>query len=279
MDLVGGVTRRVRARVHERRTAPVRAAGLERLRARPDGAALAAAIAPAPPAADERPWVERIEALRRELLVSEQRLTVRGSEYSGDPADDREESDAVGDLCRSGSRPPHFALMLLRLVRNHRPRVALELGTLLGLSAAYQAAGLELAGAPGRLLTMDASRERVDFSRRTLERLGLGGRVDIECGRFQATLAPALERLGAVDYAFVDGHHDGPATVGYTGAILDRASPGAVVVVDDTRWSAAMTQAWETLVADPRTGLAVDLGGMGILLAGGEPELVHVPIG
>lgn len=266
-----------------RRLASERAAGLARLEARGDSRARAIAAAArvalgARLDPDARRWTERIEGLRRQLLERDDPITVRASEYRDDPRDARELVETVAQTCRTASRPPLWSVFLLALARETAPRCALELGTCLGLSAAFQAAGMQLAGG-GRLVTIDASAERTALARENLAALGLGD-VEVLRGRFQEILAPALERVGAVDYAFVDGHHDEAATIAYFEAIARHAADGAVIVVDDITWSAGMARAWRTVTASPRVTLAVDLGEIGICVLGGdgERELVRAPL-
>lgn len=278
------IIRRARAAAARGARSPRRRRGLARLQARGDARACAIAAAVATTLSGDRPqeerdWAGRIEGLRRELLASTDTLTVHAYEYTGDARDHESEVHTVGETCRTASRPPLWSRLLMALVAELRPQAALELGTCLGVSAAYQGAALELAGT-GRLVTLDASRSRTDLARANLERLGLAGRVEIVTGRFQETLEPTLERLGVVDYAFIDGHHDERATIAYFEQIVRHLAPGAVGVVDDIVWSEGMTRAWRAIAGDARVGLAIDLGGVGLCVVGGggEPELVDLPL-
>jgi predicted O-methyltransferase YrrM len=126
---------------------------------------------------------------------------------------------------------------------------------------------------------MEAAEARVDLSRAHLARLGLD-EVEVVRGRFAATLDGVLERIAPVDYAFVDGHHDEQATLDYVERITAVASPGAVLVVDDVRWSDGMARAWSRIAEGERVGLAADLGNVGVVVLGGAPrERVAVPLG
>lgn len=222
------------------------------------------------PGAEERAWIRRIEALRRELLRSDQVISLPdygdGNRAVSDrkPGFDRHwETRTVREQCRLGSKSPFGALLLFRLLREFRPARCLELGTSLGISAAYQSAALRLNGG-GALATIEGAPELAELSRRHLQGLGLV-ETQVLPGRFCDVLPRVLTESEPLDYVFIDGHHDGPATVAY----FDRIHPalargGALVVFDDVAWSGGMAQAWETLRADPRIRISVNLGAMGI---------------
>lgn len=168
----------------------------------------------------------------------------------------------VGDICRTASNPPRTALMLFKLIRGFRPRVCLEMGTSLGITAAYQAAALTLNGR-GNLVTLEGAETVAGLARENLAGLGLTN-VTVVVGRFQDTLDGVLQTHRPVDYAFVDGHHDERATVRYFRQLLPALAPKAVVAFDDIRWNAGMQQAWKTIVGDPSVALGIDLAAMGV---------------
>lgn len=220
---------------------------------------------------DEREWVRRIEALRRRLRHSRETVTLTDFGAGGTGA---ATVHTVGERCLS-SKSPLGALLLFRLVREFRPARALELGTNLGISAAYQAAALALNGA-GELHTIEGAPGLAELSRAHLASLGLA--AEVHEGRFSDVLPGLLPRIAPLDYVFIDGHHDGPATVGYFTQIYPALGPGALVVFDDVAWSAGMAEAWRTIQADPRVRVAVGLGTMGACLVGGEGERIRIDL-
>jgi len=237
---------------------------------------------------DEKEWVRRIERIRRRLCDSREPVTL--TDFGAVPADSAaerraaQEDDApsgvvvtqtVGERCRS-STSPLAALLLFRFVRELRPYRCLELGTNLGVSAAYQAAALRLNGG-GELHTIEGAGSLAQLSRANLESLQLAS-VEVYEGRFTDVLPAVLARTEPLDYAFVDGHHDGPATVGYFARLHPSLRPGALVVFDDIAWSAGMAEAWTALEADRRVRASVNLGGMGVCVVGGDGERFRVDL-
>lgn len=228
-------------------------------------------------AADERAWIDRIEAHRARLEGSDAMLSYLdyGAGSPEHPAsaaqmrDGRPARRTVGELCRASSKAPREALVLFHLVRRLRPRRCLELGTCLGLSAAYQAAALRLNGA-GSLVTLEGGEAVARLAEEGLGALGLDG-VRVVRGRFAATLAGVLERHGPFDFCFLDGHHDERATLDYWAAIAPRLAGGAALVLDDIAWSAGMTRAWNAVRASPRIACAVASANLGICLLTSPP--------
>lgn len=225
---------------------------------------------------EEHAWTERIETLRTDLVASTELVTVvnYGAGKPGTSKTARQmrrgksSTTTVGAVCRQASKPASWAGLLLAIVREYHPHHAIELGTSLGLSAAYQGAGLYMNGDGGTLHTLEGAPELADLARRHLAGLGLDD-VTVVTGRFDQTLGGVLRSLGTIDYAFVDGHHDEAATLAYFETLLPVATPGAVLVFDDISWSDGMRRAWATIAADPRVGTSIGLRAIGICIVGG----------
>ncbi len=220
--------------------------------------------------ADESDIVAKIERRRAELAASSAPIaymdfgasTRDASEtpeemYRGKPVE-----RTVGNLEQRTSKRHRAALLLMKLLRAFRPTHGLELGTCLGISAAYQGAALALNNR-GRLITLEGAEPVAALARETLSGLGID-RVGITIGRFQDTLQHVLNGNEPFDYAYIDGHHDGAATVGYFEQIKPHLSAKALLVFDDIRWSASMTEAWERIIGDPLVAVSADLVDMGV---------------
>ena len=147
-------------------------------------------------------------------------------------------------------------MFLIRLVRELAPVTSLELGTGLGISSAYQAAGLELNGR-GELTTLEGARAWAEVAEQGLSSLGLAERCRVEVGPIDETLEPVLNRIAPIDYAYLDADHSEEATVKHFEAVLPHMARGGVVVLDDVAFSWDMWQAWTRITAPigSRSGL------------------------
>lgn len=220
-------------------------------------------------APEARQRIDAIERLRQELNASTETIEFQNwgvGTPDGPSSHGTTTKTTVGETCRRTSKDPQWAFLLFQLVQRLRPETCLELGTSVGISAAYQAAALEL-NRHGRLVTLEGAVAKGELARRNFSRLGLE-RVSVVTGQFRDTLGPTLASLQRVDFAFVDGHHDGEATLDYFNRIAPFLSPDAVIMFDDIRWSSGMQRAWEALTSDPRIRTAVDFGTMGLCVAG-----------
>jgi predicted O-methyltransferase YrrM len=208
---------------------------------------------------EEREWVTRVEARRRELSSRQEQ------------ARPFEESlpDTVAQAALWTPIPPAWGLFLMRLVRELKPRSCLELGTGIGVSAGYEAAAMELNGG-GRLITLDGSAEWASVAEEGLASLGLG-RVEFGVGPIETTLPGALERSAPVDYAFVDAEHTEEATIGYFESIVPHMSQQGVMVFDDIPWSRELRRTWSRIADDERVSAAFALGRMGVAVVSQRP--------
>ncbi len=221
---------------------------------------------------EERQWVARIESQRKRLHASSAEIAIQ--DYGAGAPDldltdgamsqGRQVTATVGEICRNASKPYFWSLLLFKLVRAFRPAVCVELGTSLGISAAYQAAALML-NQRGRLVTLEGAEPLVTRAQMLLHELGLEN-ARVVLGRFQDTLDQILDDLKSIEYAFIDGHHDEKATLTYFEKIWPFLSRKAVLVFDDISWSSGMQRAWRAILTDRRVNMAVDLRTMGICI-------------
>lgn len=137
---------------------------------------------------------------------------------------------AAPDFAGMQIGPDQYAFLRL-LAQIVGVRLAVEVGTFTGTSAAAIAAGLE---SGGRLVCCDISEEWTSIARRNWEAAGLADRIDLR-------LAPATETLAAlppdppIDFAFIDA--DKPSYIDYYEAIVPRLRVGGIVVADNVLWS------------------------------------------
>lgn len=227
------------------------------------GALRAAALDRLSPA--ERELVERIDWRRARIPFEMAAADLREHDPSSTHA---ERLAQAWHLCRWVSIPPVWGSFLVRLVGAVAPRSCLELGTGLGLSAAYEAGALELRG-EGRLVTMDFH-EAARIGERGFAELELSDRVELAFGDIDETLPAVLDRVAPVDYAMLDAEHTEEATVRHFEAVAPRLADGAVVVLDDVTATEGMRRAWRRAIAHPRVGLAVPLRRIGVLAIGGR---------
>ena len=172
----------------------------------------------------------------------------------------------IADVCELTSKSSLWAKLLYALVDEYKPKLALELGTSVGISAGYLGSALRRHG--GRLITIEGAQEIADVAQATVHALELDEIVDIKVGRFNDVLPTCLLPETELGFVFIDGHHDEIATQQYYQMIKPYLSPAAVLVFDDIHWSPGMQRAWSAIAADRDFGVTVDVIANGIAVLG-----------
>ena len=220
-----------------------------------------------------------LDALGRRLDPQEadrvDAIEARRADLIGHGELEPQKKTTVGKACAMASKDRFWALLLFEVIRHLRPAACIELGTAFGISASYEAAALKLNGA-GALVSLEGSAFRAETARGTLNELGLDN-AKVVTGRFDETLEGVLADHSPLDFAFIDGHHDGDATEKYFDLISGSCAPQAVVILDDINWSAGMRRAWRNVIRDPKVKVSIDLFMVGICLLDTETtDKLHV---
>jgi predicted O-methyltransferase YrrM len=218
---------------------------------------------------EEREWIGRIEARRRELAADRKAVPPRFEPGSKDGTAawfaTVEEPVAIRGISALFSIPAEWGVFQMRLVRELAPESCLELGTGVGLSAAYQAAALELNGA-GALTTLEGAHAWGAIAEQGLAALGLAGRGEVRLGVIDDTLPEVAQRTAPIDYAFLDADHTEEATCEHFDILLPNMSPGAAVLLDDITLSRGMRRAWKAIRGREGISASLDLGRMGVVV-------------
>ena len=218
----------------------------------------------------EKELFEKIENLRDELASSAGSISF--TDYgAGEPSDHFSSDEmyrgrlitvSLESLCRHASKSYPWTHLLFKLIRELKPSVCLELGTCLGITGAYQAAALEI-NQSGKLLTLEGAELLAAVALDNFKRLSLS-RATVRVGRFQDILGDVLRQEAPIDFVFIDGHHDGHATIRYFEEILPFLSEGAVLVFDDILWYETMKRAWQQIRGHRQVKTSIDLRVIGL---------------
>jgi predicted O-methyltransferase YrrM len=154
-----------------------------------------------------------------------------------------------------------YGALLYRISHWFHPEVIMELGTGIGISTLYMAAG-----SPATPMhTIEANRERADFSEGLFKRSRLQ-KVQVHVGEMEEVLETLTDVVQGRVLVFMDGNHREEATLRYLRWILRQAEGEAVVVMDDIYWSKGMTRAWQEIISWSEVRISIDLFQVGMLL-------------
>jgi predicted O-methyltransferase YrrM len=207
-----------------------------------------------------------IERLRRRLLKDGSGLEVEDMGAGSVQGVGGVRLRKVADIARHAAKQAKLGQLLFRVARYYRPSVIVELGTSLGLSAAYLAAGQQEGDIrDGKSWTIEGSGAIAGRAAGYLSELGLEG-VEVVTGNFDVVLEPLVERVGPVDLVFVDGNHRYEPTSRYFDILMRHTGRSAMLIFDDIHWSAEMERAWAQIKADPRVMMTIDLFFFGLVV-------------
>lgn len=202
---------------------------------------------------------DEIESRRDSLLANEATIIVEdfgaGSKVNKTP------ERKISAIAKNTLITPRFGQLMFRIVQNRQPETILEIGTSLGISTLYLAKAAPLA----KLITLEGSKSVADIAQQQFNSL-VCSNISIITGEFSATLPSALSQLQTLDLAFVDGNHRFAPTIDYFEQLKPYLTEKAIVIFDDIHWSDEMEKAWNTIKADPKVTLSIDLFFKGIVL-------------
>ena len=204
----------------------------------------------------EAEWIDRIERRRAEFAARPD--PIRG----GTSGWQRNWTPRHFAVVASIHRP--WGVFLQRLARELRPRSCVELGTAIGISAAYQGSALEMNGS-GRMRTIEGAPGLAELARETLATLGIE-RVEVTAGRFEDVLDEVLADQAPIDFVYMDAGKTREDNLEQFERLLPHLAPGAAFVIDDIHWSRELSRAWRVIRAHERVALSVDLWRLGACL-------------
>ena len=161
--------------------------------------------------------------------------------------------------------------LLQVLVRLMGARRCLEIGTFTGYSALAVALALPK---DGRIVCCDLSEEWTAVARRTWQRAGVAGKIDLRIAPALETLDALLKRgkAGKFDFAFIDA--DKANYANYYERCLKLVRRGGLVAADNTLWGGSVVDA-RNKTADTRAIRAFNRK----LLRDRRVDIALVPVG
>ena len=211
----------------------------------------------------EYPAYIQIEQLREELLRNKTKLKIEdlgaGSSVNGGSR------RSISDITKNAAKAKKWGQLLFRMAQYYKTENILELGTSLGISAAYLASG----NPQGKLITLEGANAIASIAARNFNKLGLRN-IELISGDFDNALPTVivsnqLKPDELFDMVFVDGNHRKEPTLRYFEMLLPAMANASVIVFDDVHWSLEMEEAWKRICDDPRVMLSVDLFFIGLV--------------
>lgn len=177
----------------------------------------------------------------------------------------------VSKIAKHVSISKKRARLMIRLVDYLSVNKALELGTSIGLGSISIAASRQV-----NLKTIEACSATSAYARSQFEKLKLTQITSIN-----SSFAESLAKLNSeekFDLVFIDGHHDGKATLAYFEKLLKHKHNHTLFILDDIHWSASMEMAWEVIKGHEEVQVTIDTFQWGLVFFRKEQVKQHFVI-
>lgn len=165
---------------------------------------------------------------------------------------------SIQQIFKISSSKGHYGKILFQLSNYFKPKKILEFGTSLGIGTLH----FHLGNPESQITTVEACPETLNFTQDFLK-----DKVS-NVSFIESTFSDFLNQISTEKYdlIFVDGHHDGKATIEYMQKLEKHSHNDTIFILDDIRWSNGMFEAWNILRNSEKYNVSIDLFRMGILI-------------
>ncbi|MBO7477451.1 MAG: class I SAM-dependent methyltransferase [Salinivirgaceae bacterium] len=203
-------------------------------------------------------WVSEVERYRKQLLADKTLVNI--TDYGTGSRFASGNTRRVRDIARHSSTSPRDGRLLSNLATAMQCRNILELGTNLGLGTLYLANSAHCE----QLVTIEGCPNLSAIANNNFNRL-CTNKITVINEEFSKALPNALKMLPSLDFLFIDGNHNGDATISYFTQCLPYAGNDTVFVIDDIHKDSSMESAWAKIIDNEKVTLSLDFFTMGVL--------------
>jgi predicted O-methyltransferase YrrM len=200
----------------------------------------------------------KIEDCRFTLLSDTTALEIR--DFGAGSVSGNTKKKTIASIAKHVAKPKKWGQLLFRIVNYYQPQTILELGTSLGLSAAYMSMG----NSKAKLITCEGAPAISAIAKKNFASLGLG-QIEMVTGNFDDRLDGILNQLATIDLIFIDGNHRKEPTLRYFKQLLGKKNDQTILIFDDIHWSKEMELAWKEIREHPQVMLTIDLFFIGLV--------------
>lgn len=164
---------------------------------------------------------------------------------------------SIAQLTRTASSKGLYGTVLWQLARYFQPATVLEFGTSVGIGTI----SLKKGAPNAKIVTVEGCDRTLSKAYQQFDYWKLEGIFPV-CSSFDDFLK--LPPIFQYDMVYLDGNHNGAATLHYIEELQHQTSDHTLFIMDDIRWSDDMWAAWQSITEDERFHVTIDLGRMGL---------------
>lgn len=205
-------------------------------------------------------WVATIEEIRKEMLNSDQELTIE--DFGAGSSILKSPQRRLKDIARYSISSQKEANLLSNIVGFHNPKNIIELGTGLGITTLYLANTCPEA----EVTTFEGAKELATIAKKNIKRSSKEKTIKLIQGNINDTLPLFIAKTSPLDFVFIDANHTREATLSYFYAVLKKCHTETMIIIDDIHWSEGMQLAWQEIVNQPDSTITIDYYQFGVIL-------------
>lgn len=198
---------------------------------------------------------ENIETLRKQLLNNHKIV----SKAVFGASSNHSSFVTISKITKRSSTPPYLGRLLYKLTNYLKPTQIIELGTSLGISTMYIAAG----NRDAKVISIEGDENLANLATANFNKIGLTN-VSVINGDFDSQLSSILGNIDKLGLVFIDGNHTEEATLRYFKLFSTKADNDTLIIFDDIRWSDGMEKAWNNICNDSNVSISIDLFNCGL---------------
>ena len=217
---------------------------------------------------ENSPFFSKIEAQRTSLRKDQSSIDF--NDFGSGTRSFSNQKKTISSIATNSLSLPYQCRVMSRMCTHFKPGCILELGTSLGISSSYLAAG----NAAGEIWSLEGDPNCIRVANEVFKKLDLNN-INTILGQFNETLEPVLSSINKIDLVFMDGHHNKEATMSYYDQIKIYCHNKTIIIVDDIYWSKGMQNAWKQLISSQDVTLSIDLFFCGVLFFRNDIDSVN----
>ena len=202
--------------------------------------------------------VLELENIRKQMISEKRVISV--SDFGAGSVYSNKKMRKVSEIAVHSSIPGKYGSLLYRLSKEYGGDDILELGTSLGMSTMYLAAG----SSSSTVHTIEGSPELSALAKENFSHTSLGNIIS-----YTGTFDDVIDDLGkqklVPGLVFIDGDHRKESVARYFSKMIRLGNSRTVIVLDDIHGSAEMGEAWEVIKKHPSVRITVDIFRMGLV--------------
>jgi predicted O-methyltransferase YrrM len=199
-----------------------------------------------------------IENRRKQLITDSNTISVRdlGSGSKKMKGNLRK----ISGIARFSSVPPKYGRLLTNMASSFGDSGILELGTSLGISTMYLAAGQK----EGKVYTIEGCDSTLSVARENFRNCGFN-QIRSYSGSFDEMI-PEFGREGIKPgLVFIDGDHRKASVLKYYEKVKQFSDTDTVIILDDIHISSEMGEAWKEIKNDRNVSTTIDINRFGMV--------------